>query len=80
LQTALRAGMESHVVIHTPLMHLSKRQTVELARNLGGLEAMGLTHTCYNGMRPPCGDCPACTLRAKGFAEAGIEDPLLRAR
>lgn len=80
LQTALRAGMESDVVIHTPLMHLSKRQTVELARDLGGLEAMGLTHTCYNGMRPPCGECPACTLRAKGFAEAGIEDPLLQAR
>lgn len=80
LQTALRAGMESDVVIHTPLMHLSKRQTVELARDLGGLDAMGLTHTCYNGARPPCGECPACTLRAKGFAEAGIEDPLLQAR
>lgn len=77
LQQALRLGMESNVQIHAPLMHLSKRQTVELARDLGGLEAMRLTHTCYNGQRPPCGECPACVLRAKGFAEAGIEDPLL---
>jgi len=79
LQKALRAGMESDVVIHTPLMHLSKRQTVELARDLGALGAMGLTQSCYNGMRPPCGECPACILRAKGFTEAGIEDPLLQA-
>ena len=76
LQQTLRIGMESDVVIHTPLMHLSKRETVELARDLGGLPAMALTHTCYNGQRPPCGNCLACELRAKGFAEAGIEDPL----
>ena len=77
LQTTLRLGMESDVIIHTPLMHLSKKQTVELARDLGALPAMALTHTCYEGVRPPCGDCPACVLRAKGFAEAGIPDPLL---
>ena len=77
LQEALRLGMESEVQIHTPLMHRSKKETVELARDLGALDAMALTHTCYNGERPPCGQCPACELRAKGFAEAGIEDPLL---
>lgn len=77
LQQALRLGMESGVVIHTPLMHLSKKQTVELARELGGLDAMALTHTCYNGSRPPCGECPACVLRAKGFEAAGVADPLL---
>jgi len=69
--------MESNVEIHTPLMHLSKKETVELARDLGALNAMALTHTCYNGVRPPSGECPACQLRAKGFAEAGIDDPLL---
>jgi 7-cyano-7-deazaguanine synthase len=79
LQQALRLGMEFDVTIHTPLMHLSKRETVELARDLGALPAMAYTHTCYNGRRPPCGTCPACELRAKGFAEAGIEDPLLSA-
>lgn len=77
LQDALRLGMESDVTIHTPLMHLSKRETIELARDLGGLPAMAYTHTCYNGEQPPCGHCQACELRAKGFAEAGIEDPLL---
>ena len=77
LQHTLRLGMEYDVTIHTPLMHLSKKETVELARDLGALPAMALTHTCYNGERPPCGTCPACELRAKGFAEAGVKDPLL---
>lgn len=77
LQRALRLGMETEVSIHTPLMHLSKKETVELARDLGALPAMALTHTCYNGARPPCGTCAACELRAKGFAEANIADPLL---
>jgi 7-cyano-7-deazaguanine synthase len=77
MEAALRLGMESDVRIHTPLMHRSKRETVELARDLGALPAMALTHTCYEGTRPPCGECPACRLRAKGFAEAGIPDPLL---
>ncbi len=77
LEETLRLGMEYDVRIHAPLMHLSKKQTVEMARDLGGLDAMALTHTCYNGERPPCGHCPACELRARGFLEAGIEDPLL---
>jgi len=77
LQGTLRLGMESDVEIHTPLMHLSKKETVLLAHDLGAIPAMALTHTCYNGERPPCGACPACLLRAKGFAEAGISDPLL---
>jgi len=76
LCVALSLGMDAEVRIHTPLMHLSKRETVELAQTLGALPAMALTHTCYNGERPPCGSCPACELRAKGFAAAGIDDPL----
>ena len=77
LQTAIQRGMESEVQIHTPLMHLSKKETVELAQELAALPAMAMTHTCYNGQRPPCGHCAACELRAKGFAEAGVADPLL---
>jgi len=77
LQTAIQQGMESEIQIHTPLMHLSKKETVELAQELGALPAMAMTHTCYNGERPPCGHCVACELRAKGFAEAGVVDPLL---
>jgi len=77
LQNTIRLGMESDVQIHTPLMHLSKKQTVELAVKVGAIDAMALTHTCYNGERPPCATCPACILRAKGFAEAGMVDPLV---
>lgn len=77
LQATLRLGMESDVVIHTPLMSLSKRETIELMQTLGGLPALALTHTCYNGERPPCGHCASCVLRARGFTEAGIPDPLL---
>jgi len=76
LQATLQLGMETEIEIHAPLMHLSKAETVELAVRLGALPAMSLTHTCYNGERPPCGRCPACELRAKGFAAAGVMDPL----
>jgi 7-cyano-7-deazaguanine synthase len=62
--------------IFTPLMHLNKKQTVELAHaDELTWEALALSITCYNGHRPGCGTCPACELRAKGFAEAGLEDP-----
>lgn len=77
LQQTLRLGMESGVTIHAPLMHLSKKETVQLAEQLDALDVMAQTHTCYNGERPPCGECAACLLRAKGFSEAGITDPLL---
>jgi 7-cyano-7-deazaguanine synthase len=77
LQQTIRLGMESDIEIHAPLMRRSKKETVELARDLGALEVMADTHTCYNASRPPCGVCSACQLRAQGFAEAGIDDPLI---
>ncbi|MDH3586224.1 MAG: 7-cyano-7-deazaguanine synthase QueC [Gammaproteobacteria bacterium] len=80
LQEAITLGMDREFTIHTPLMHRSKKETVELAVQLGALEMLALTHTCYNGRRPPCGDCQACRLRARGFAEAGVRDPLLDIR
>jgi 7-cyano-7-deazaguanine synthase len=80
LAHAIRLGMVSSIAIHTPLMHRSKKETVELAVELGALDAMALTHSCYHGERPPCGRCAACELRAKGFAEAGVRDPLLDVR
>jgi 7-cyano-7-deazaguanine synthase len=76
LEQTLRLGMECDMRIHAPLMQLSKKETVELARDLGAIGAMALTITCYDGQTPPCGKCPACVLRAKGFADAGIADPL----
>jgi len=77
LQVAINLGMETQIRIHTPLMWMTKAETVHLAREVGALEALSWSHTCYNGEVPPCGNCPACELRAKGFVEAGLPDPLV---
>lgn len=65
------------IAIRTPLMNLTKAETVHLAIALGSAcwTALGLSITCYEGLRPGCGRCPACHLRAEGFAEAGHPDP-----
>lgn len=77
LEHSLNLGMSSDFQIHTPLMYLSKKQTVELAQKLEGcMEGLKYSHTCYNGEFPPCGKCPACILRQKGFDEAGVVDPI----
>jgi 7-cyano-7-deazaguanine synthase len=78
LAQALHLGMDYAVHIHTPLMHLTKAQTVFLAQEVGAMEALRYSHTCYEGRFPPCGVCPACKLRARGFAEAEVVDPLLQ--
>lgn len=65
------------IKIETPLMGLTKADTVRMARKLPGCwEALALSVTCYQG-QPACGVCPSCVLRAKGFAEAGETDPAL---
>lgn len=69
--------------IHTPLINLTKAETVKLARSLPGCwDALAYSHTCYAGKIPPCiltekEACHACTLRQHGFEEAGELDPLL---
>jgi 7-cyano-7-deazaguanine synthase len=71
-------GSEKFVFIDTPLIGLSKADIVKKMFYYDGCpEAMAFSHTCYRGEVPPCGECPACILRAKGFAEAGIKDPLI---
>lgn len=77
LELALRLGMDSRVTLHAPLMFMSKADTVRLAQEVGAMDAMAWSHTCYNGEVPPCGRCASCELRAKGFAEAGVADPLV---
>ena len=77
LEQAIRLGMDYDLTLHAPLMFKSKAESVLLARDLGALPALAYSHTCYNGQQPPCGACPACELRAEGFAEAGIPDPLV---
>ncbi len=69
--------------IHNPLMHLNKAESVRLAQATLGdrFEAiMGLTHTCYAGVKGGCGRCHACLVRDQGFEAAGIADPLWRYR
>src|SRR5579871_1398101 len=75
---ATRAGVEGGVClkIHTPLIELSKAQII--ARGLALGVDYGLTSSCYDPSPEsvPCGACDSCILRAKGFREAGIRDPL----
>jgi len=76
-EKTINLAMETTIKIHTPLMWLTKAETVLKMRDLGKLEWYSETHTCYEGLRPACGTCPACTLRLKGFHNAGINDPLI---
>ena len=74
---ATRAGVEgARFRIHAPLLHMSKAEIVRTGLSLG-LD-YGLTHSCYDpdSAGRPCRRCDSCVLRAKGFAEAGVDDPL----
>ncbi|REE06561.1 preQ(0) biosynthesis protein QueC [Paraburkholderia sp. BL27I4N3] len=79
LQVAISLGMDTPLIIETPLMWINKHQTWQLAHEFGGEELVDLirseTHTCYLGDRSAlhdwgygCGKCPACELRANGHA------------
>ena len=76
MENTLNLAMETSFKLHTPLMDLSKQETVELAKSLGAMKALAYSHTCYNGLFPPCGQCNACIIRAEGFRQAGVIDPL----
>ena len=75
---ATKAGVEGHLkfTIHAPLIHLTKAQIIRRGAELGVDYA--LTHSCYDPDEDgiSCGRCDACQLRRKGFAEAGLCDPL----
>ncbi|MDQ2811791.1 MAG: 7-cyano-7-deazaguanine synthase QueC [Actinomycetota bacterium] len=76
---ATKAGVQGgQLKIHTPLIQLTKAQTIRRGQELG--VDYGLTHSCYEptGSRP-CGTCDACLLRQRGFAELGLTDPALMA-
>lgn len=73
---ALKRGVEGRPIeVRTPLLELTKADIVRLGRSLDA--PLELTWSCYRGDDRPCGSCDACTLRAKGFAEAGTPDPSL---
>jgi len=78
-EAALGLGMDRHFKVHTPLMFIDKAATWKMAEELGGKALVDLiveeTVTCYAGDRTHrhawgygCGTCPACDLRAKGYA------------
>ena len=80
LQVTLALGMDSKLIIETPLMWIDKSDTWQMAAELGGSALVDLvrteTHTCYLGDRTRnhdwgygCGQCPACELRAKGYRD-----------
>jgi 7-cyano-7-deazaguanine synthase len=80
MQIALGLGMDRRFVVHTPLMWIDKAATFAMADDIGGQPLvdllLGETHTCYLGDREHrhswgcgCGTCPACRLRAQGFAK-----------
>jgi 7-cyano-7-deazaguanine synthase len=82
---AIRLGMDVDAALEAPLMHITKAESWRLAEKLGGRELVSLInehgHSCYRGLRAErydwgygCNDCPACDLRAKGWADyaAGV--------
>jgi 7-cyano-7-deazaguanine synthase len=79
LQATLNLGMAERFVLHTPLMWIEKAATWQMAEDLGGAPLVALilehSHSCYLGDRRRrhvwgygCGHCPACDLRAAGYA------------
>jgi len=80
MQVALSLGMDKHITLHTPLMWIDKADTFAMAEDIGGAALLDLviedSHSCYLGARTQrhewgygCGACPACKLRAQGFAK-----------
>ncbi len=65
---------ETHIRIHTPLIQLDKAGIIRLGLDLGA--PLHLTWSCYQAEDAACGKCSSCLLRLKGFAAAGVADPI----
>jgi 7-cyano-7-deazaguanine synthase len=77
-RVATKAGVEGkmRLRVRAPLLTKSKAGIVRWGERLG--VPWSLTWSCYAGGRAPCGTCDSCRLRARGFAEAGVRDPLVK--
>jgi 7-cyano-7-deazaguanine synthase len=73
-----KLGVQYHMPINimTPIISKTKAEIIKMAMDLKA--PLEYTWSCYEGGETPCGKCDSCILRAKGFAEAGYEDPSLR--
>jgi len=75
-------GIDNFKIV-TPLIDMTKAESVELVNGLAMfgenkcMDALAYSHTCYSGVYPPCGKCHSCVLRAYGFEQAGVDDPLI---
>lgn len=65
---------ETRVIIHTPVITFSKKDIVQKGVELAA--PLHLTWSCYKSSDAACGECDSCALRLRGFAAAGIEDPI----
>lgn len=75
IRYATKAGVEGKTIrIETPLIHLTKADIIREGTRLG--VPYQLTTSCYNGREEACGECDSCRLRLKGFADAGLTDPI----
>ena len=72
--TKATAAEHKRIAVEAPLQSLSKKEIVLLGTKLGA--PFQYTHSCYKGGGKACGVCDSCQLRLRGFAEAGIEDPI----
>ncbi len=74
--TGQKRGVEGDpIAIRTPLIECTKSEIIRIGLRLDA--PLALTWSCYRGGDAPCGTCDACVLRARGFADAGIDDPAL---
>ena len=70
----LGTGPDTHITLQTPLIHLDKAGIIRLGLELEA--PLELTWSCYQNEELACGRCSSCRLRLKGFAEAGVADPI----
>ena len=75
MKLGTKAGIDNALTLEFPLINKGKSGIIKTGKRLG--VPFELTWSCYKGTKAPCLRCDSCILRAKGFKEAGIKDPLL---
>jgi len=76
LKTGTKRGIDGRLKLEFPLIDISKKDIIRLGKRLS--VPFEYTWSCYKGARRPCMECDSCVLRAKGFSQAGMPDPLVK--